>query len=97
MLQVFILFYRKQHMKALLEYLLDSSVIILLHDLQRRKNILMVIPKQHDWCTMTGAIWTDSSLLYPTPQMWLYCILVCLVLAQAMLFEICKDSVVHHL
>lgn len=40
-------------MKALLEYLLDSSAIVLLHDLQRRKNILMVIPKDHDWCTMT--------------------------------------------
>lgn len=77
MLQAFILFYRKQHMKALLEYLLDSSVIVLLHDLQRRKNILMVIPNQQDWCTMTGTIWTGSSVLDPTPQMWLYHISVC--------------------
>lgn len=77
MLQVSILFYRKQHMKALLEYLLDSSVIILLHDLQGRKNILMVVPEEHGWCIMTGTIWTGSSILDPMPQMWLHHISVC--------------------
>lgn len=56
MLQVLILFYRKKHMKALLEYLLESSVIVLLHDLQGRKNILMVIPEEQGWCIRTGTI-----------------------------------------
>lgn len=72
MLQVFILFYRKQHMKALLEYLLDSSVTILLHDLRRRKNILMVTAKllyDHDGCNMD---WWFCTVPYTTNVALLY-------------------------
>lgn len=73
MLQALFYFTVNSTWKCSLEYLLDSSVIILLHDLQRvkQKNLLVVVQKEWlvnhdcnmDWLVLTGPYATSEKSL----------------------------------